>query len=209
MPTTSKSRLAEAKRLENLWAGSFGDAYVKRNADAGDGRDLFWSGILERYPLRNALEVGCNVGANLHWIARHLGPKQTYGVDVNEGALEILHGRLPGVNAISSPARDLPFRDRWFDMAFTCGVLIHQPESTLPLVMSEIVRVSRRYVLAVEYHAAEITEVPYRRRRGVLFKRDYRRRYQELFPELELVEEGFLGRDQGWDNATWCLFSRP
>jgi ubiquinone/menaquinone biosynthesis C-methylase UbiE len=129
-------------------------------------------------------------------------------VDVNEVALEILHKRLPGVNAISTPARQLPFRDRWFDLAFTCGVLIHQPESTLPLVMSEIVRVSRRYVLAVEYHADEITEVPYRRQRGALFKRDYRRRYQELFPELELLDGGFLGRDQGWDDATWCLFGR-
>ena len=206
MPTPSKSRLAEAQRLENLWAGPFGDAYVKRNADVGDGRELFWNGFLERYSVANALEVGCNVGANLQWIAKHVGPTHAYGVDVNEGALEILHRRLPGVNAISTPARQLPFRDRWFDLVFTCGVLIHQPESTLPLVMSEIVRVSRKFVLAVEYHADDIVEVPYRRQRGALFKRDYRRRYQELFPELELLDGGFLGRDQGWDDATWCLF---
>ena len=208
MPTPTKSRLAEAQRLEKLWAGPFGDAYVRRNADAGDGRDRFWSGLLEKYPVENALEVGCNVGANLQWIAKIVGPTQAYGVDVNEEALKILHRRLPGVNAISTPARQLPFRDRWFDLAFTCGVLIHQPESTLPLVMSEIVRVSRRYVLAVEYHADEITEVPYRRQRGALFKRDYRQRYHELFPELELLDGGFLGRDQGWDDATWCLFGR-
>ena len=203
-----KTRVAEAERLENLWAGAFGNAYVKRNAGAGGGRDLFWSALLERYPASSALEVGCNVGANLQWVVKHIDPTETYGVDVNEAALERLRRRLPAVNALSSPARELPFRDRWFDLVFTCGVLIHQPESTLPLVMAEIVRVSRRYVLAVEYYADETTEVSYRRQRGALFKRDYRRLYQELFPELEPLEQGFLGHDQGWDDATWCLFRR-
>lgn len=204
-----KTRVAEAERLESLWSGSFGNAYVKRNAGAGGARDLFWSSLLERYPASSALEVGCNVGANLQWIVKRIDPTRVYGVDVNEAALERLRGRLPAVNALSSPARELPFRDRWFDLVFTCGVLIHQPESTLPLVMAEIVRVSRRYVLAVEYHADQTVEVPYRRQRGALFKRDYAMLYQELFPELELLEQGFLGREEGWDDATWCLFRRP
>ena len=109
--------------------------------------------------MASAIEIGSNVGANLQWVVRHIPPADVYGVDVNQTALRRLRRRLPGVNAVASRARDLPFRDRWFDLAFTCGVLIHQPESTLPLVMSEVVRVSRRYVLAVEYYAEESTEV--------------------------------------------------
>jgi pseudaminic acid biosynthesis-associated methylase len=208
MPARRDGNGAEAIRLERLWAGRFGDAYVERNAEAGAGRHRFWRSLLERYPVASAIEVGCNVGANLQWVAQHLDAAAVYGVDVNETALVRLRQRLPGINAISSPARDLPFRDRWFDLAFTCGVLIHQPESTLPLVMSEIVRVSRRYVLAVEYRADETTEVPYRRQRGALFKRDYTRLYAELFPSLTLLDQGFLGRDEGWDDTTWCLFER-
>jgi pseudaminic acid biosynthesis-associated methylase len=208
MPARRDGSGAEAIRLERLWAGRFGDAYVERNAEAGAGRHRFWRSLLERYPVASAIEVGCNVGANLQWVAQHLDAAAVYGVDVNETALVRLRQRLPGINAISSPARDLPFRDRWFDLAFTCGVLIHQPESTLPLVMSEIVRVSRRYVLAVEYRADETTEVPYRRQRGALFKRDYTRLYAELFPSLTLLDQGFLGRDEGWDDTTWCLFER-
>ena len=74
--------------------------------------------------------------------------------------------------------------------------------------MSEVVRVSRRYVLAVEYYAEESTEVPYRLQRGALFKRDYARLYRELFTDLALVDQGFLSRDEGWDDTTWCLLER-
>ncbi|MBM4294249.1 MAG: methyltransferase domain-containing protein, partial [Deltaproteobacteria bacterium] len=154
-------------------------------------------------------EVGCNLGGNLAWIARRIPARQVYGVDINLAALNELHHALPEVNAIWSPARELPFRDRWFDLVFTMGVLIHQPESTLPLVMAEIVRCSRRYVLGGEYFAEETTVVPYRGQHDALFKRNYGRIYQELFPELRLVKEGFLSRDMGWDDVTYWVLEKP
>jgi pseudaminic acid biosynthesis-associated methylase len=137
-----------------------------------------------------------------------LPPKNIYGVDVNLKALTELRSALSEVNALWSPARELPFRDRWFDLVFTTGVLIHQPETTLPLVMREIVRCSRRYVLCGEYYAEHTTEIVYREQRGALFKRDYGRIYKELFPELRLCKQGFLGREQGWDDVTYWVFER-
>ncbi len=198
----------EATRLEQLWSGEFGDAYVERNRAAGERRASFWQEILAQFPVRRSLEVGCNVGLNLRWIASILAPHNVYGTDINLKALDELHHCLPGVNALWAPARDLPFRDGWFDLVFTTGVLIHQPEASLPLVMAEIVRCSRRYVLCGEYHAERTTEVPYRGQPGALFKRDYGRLYCELFPELALRRQGFLGRDQGWDDVTYWLFEK-
>jgi pseudaminic acid biosynthesis-associated methylase len=197
----------ETTRLEDLWAHDFGDEYVERNIEAGEGRDAFWHDLLDRIECESLLEVGCNVGANLRWIVDRVSPRDVYGIDINESALDTIRRRLR-VNAIWSPARELPFRDRYFDLVFTAGVLIHQPETTLPLVMAEVVRTSRRYVLALEYHANETVEVPYRGHEGALFKRDYGRLYAELFPELELVESGDLGKDEGWDEVTWWLFRR-
>jgi len=208
MPRDAKQPLSEAERLEELWAGSFGDAYKKRNEDAGVRRGVFWEQLLKSYQIRSVLEVGCNVGANLQWIHGHVDRNAVYGVDVNEEALRTLRQRLPEVNALWSPARQLPFRDRWFDLSFTSGVLIHQPESTLPIVMSEVVRVSRRNVLAIEYHADTTTEVPYRGEAGALFKRDYRGLYSALFPELRALDGGLLTASEGWDDATWTLFVR-
>jgi len=209
MNKKAESSAPESSRLEQLWAGSFGDGYSERNSEAGVGRNAFWDQILTSYDIHRVLEVGCNTGANLQWIVNHVDPAETYGVDVNQEALGRLRGRIPSVNAISSVARELPFRDRWFDLSFTTGVLIHQPESTLPIVMSEVVRVSRRYVLCGEYFATSTTEVPYRGHTGALFKRDYGRLYQDLFPELELVDQGLLGSAEGWDDVTWWLFERP
>ena len=64
-------------------------------------------------------------------------------------------------------------------------------------MMREIVRCSRRYVLCGEYYADELTEVPYRGQEGALFKQDFGALYQRLFPELQLVADGFLSPRRG------------
>lgn len=199
---------AETSRLERLWAEDFGDEYVERNREAGVGRDAFWRKLLSDVDVGSVLEIGCNVGANLRWIDGIVPSRAVWGIDINESALQTIRQRLPGINAVWSPARELPFRDRSFDLVFTAGVLIHQPETTLPLVMAEAVRCSRRYVLALEYFAEATVEVPYRGHAGALFKRDYGRLYRELFPELELTGTGALGHDEGWDDVTWWLFAK-
>lgn len=200
---------SEAKRLEQLWGGEFGDHYVDRNRGAGEVRAPFWQMILSEFPAQRALEVGCNVGANLRWVAQQVPPHEVYGIDINRKALAELRQTLPEVNALWSPARSLPFRDGWFDLVFTMGVLIHQPPDQLPLVMAEIVRCSRRYILCGEYFAEAPTEVAYRGQNGALFKRDYGRLYEQLFPELVLRTQGFLSRAEGWDDVTYWMFEKP
>jgi pseudaminic acid biosynthesis-associated methylase len=198
----------EARRLEQLWSGDFGNAYIDRNRATGEHRRQFWTEILKAFPARRALEVGCNVGGNLRWIAENVPSGGAYGVDINPKALEELRREVNGVQALLSPARELPFRDRWFDLVLTVGVLIHQPERTLPLCMSEIVRCSSRYVLCAEYFSETTVEVPYRGQAGALFKRDYGRLYAELFPDLALRKQGFLGKAEGWDDVTYWVFEK-
>jgi spore coat polysaccharide biosynthesis protein SpsF len=94
-------------------------------------------------------------------------------------------------------------------MTFTMGVLIHQPENALPLVMAEVVRCSKKYVFCAEYFSETEVEVPYHEQHGALFKRNYGKLYEDLFPELVLVEQGFLSREEGWDDVTFWVFRRP
>jgi pseudaminic acid biosynthesis-associated methylase len=206
--TERRPGASDAERLERLWAGGFGRRYAARNADAGASRGRFWADLLPRHRARRILEVGCNTGANLEWIAGLVDPSGVFGIDVSQDAVVALRHRIPTINAVCGVARDLPFRDAFFDLSFTTGVLIHQPDESLIQVMTEIVRVSRRYVLAGEYFAEAPVHVPYRGESGALFKRDYGRLYADTFPALRLVEHGFLGRDQGWDDVTWWLFER-
>jgi pseudaminic acid biosynthesis-associated methylase len=206
-PTMTSDDPREAERLEELWRGSFGDDYVERNQEF-EFRRPFWRDLIGAHPCDRVLEVGCNVGGNLRWIAELITAGRAVGVDVNGKALRQLQGIVPGVNAVWGAARQLPFRDAAFDLVFTMGVLIHQPDATLPVVMSEIVRASRRWVLCGEYFAERTTEVAYRGQDGALFKRDYGSLYARLFPVLRSVDTGFLGRDAGWDDVTWWLFEK-
>ncbi len=199
---------SDVERLESLWGGAFGNEYIERNRGAAASREPFWRGLLGEFPARKVLEVGCNVGQNLTWIATCVEPGNVFGVDINRNALHELRTSVPGVNAVWSPARELPFRDRWFDLTFTMGVLIHQPEESLPLVMGEVVRCSSRWVLCGEYYADQPTEVPYRGQEGALFKRDFGGLYASLFPELVLRKRGFLAKSDAWDDLTWWLFER-
>lgn len=204
----SNAEKPEVQRLEQLWSGEFGDAYVERNSRAGDLRGPFWREILEAFPASRVLEVGCNLGANLRWIADRLPPGEAYGIDINQKAIQSLHAEIPAINALLGAARELPFRDCWFDLVFTMGVLIHQPPEILPIVMSEVVRCSRRWVLCGEYFAEQPTEVPYRGETRTLFKRDFGGTYQRLFPGLTLRKKGFLSRADGWDDVTYWMFER-
>jgi pseudaminic acid biosynthesis-associated methylase len=208
--TSTRTSSNEAGRLEELWAGDFGNEYVDRNIAAYDRRGEFWLPLLDELQPTSVLEVGCNVGGNLQWITQRVNPTQVTGVDVNAKALRLLDRRVPGVRAINSPARDLPVPDRSIDFVFTMGVLIHQPEETLEKVMSEMVRASSRYVFCGEYFDTETVEVPYRGHAGALFRRDYGKLFAELFPfDLTLVREGYLSPEDGWDRVTWWLFERP
>ncbi len=200
----------ETTRLERLWSGEFGDAYVDRNLTAYGARGGFWLHLLDRYPCESVLEVGCNVGGNLQWIAQRVDPGHVHGVDVNDKALAMLRQRVPGAHAVHAPARDLPFVDASIDLVCTVGVLIHQPEESLPRVMDEVVRVARRYVLCAEYADDRTVEVHYRGHEGALFRRDYGGIYvQRHGGVLRLVERGFLTASDGFDDTTWWLFEKP
>jgi pseudaminic acid biosynthesis-associated methylase len=199
----------DAARLEGLWSGDFGDDYVERNRAASEGRRPFWEHVLGKVEAASALEIGCNVGGNLRWLAELLGAENVAGVDVNERALEVVRSEIPGVDTRVASARELPFADASFDLVFTTGVLIHQSPEELPRVMDEIVRTSRRYVLCGEYRADELEEVPYRGQRGALYKQDYGRLYQDRYPQLRLLEEGFLPKSEGvWDDVTYWVFEQ-
>lgn len=199
--------MSEAQRLEELWAGDFGDAYISRNSAAAEGRAPQWESILNRCPAQRVLEVGCNIGANL----AHIAPRtEAWGVDINPRAIRALTATVPVAGAGIASGRSLPFRDSWFDLTFTAGVLIHQSPDALPLVMAELVRCSSKWVLAAEYmveSGGEEEEVSYRGQDGALYRRDYGKLYLARFPELSLVDSWFTN-DATWDRTTFWLFRK-
>lgn len=196
----------EAERLERLWGEDFGDAYTIRNQDGYFLRKDFWLKIGTEYKPKKVLEVGCNAGNNLRWLGS-ASKADCYGIDINRSALRKGRITIPGLNLLYGKARDLPFKDGLFDLVFTCGVLIHQPEDSLRKVMSEVIRVSNRYVLTMEYHRPVRTVIPYRDEKDALFGDDYGGIYQREFG-LRSIANGTLSKSEGFDNVTWMVLEK-
>src|SRR5690348_18268289 len=96
---------AETTRLESLWAGDFGAAYIERNRILDDRRSTFWSRLVEDHRIQSVLEVGCGQGGNLRPIARILDARDVWGIDVSAEAVAIARDSAPSINAVTSPAR--------------------------------------------------------------------------------------------------------
>lgn len=193
----------------DVWRGDFGRAYTDRNIEDWNLRLPAFREMLEGLTLPRVLEVGCNRGHNLVALSELLGDSsEVVGVEPNPYAQQLARTFSSKVGVLQGNVFDLPFKDGFFDLAFTAGVLIHIPLADLPRALAEIYRVSRRYVLAMEYFAEEETPIPYQGRTDLLWKRNFFAQYQTQFPDLRLVREGFYGKDRGFDRTTWWLLEK-
>ena len=190
----------------DLWTGQFGDEYTERCGGDLDKRREFWADIIKMAKPYNVLEVGCNTGMNLAMMLPYMQEEDNlWGCDVNNKALAICHARNKWINAVRASGFDLPFRDGYFDHVFTCGCLIHQAPSEVERMMREIIRISAKYVLAVEYASDAFEEIPYRGCNEALFKGPYGKIYESKYG-LRLIATGFLTKKEGFDDTTsWFL----
>jgi len=173
----------------SAWAGELGIHYTDRNEIDWKSHLPIWKEMLQGIPLDTVLEVGCNRGHNLKALEFLLGKqKGIVGIDLNNYALD--KARANGLVVQLGDAASVPYKDNSFDLVFTRGVLIHIPLAKLPTVLSELYRVSGRYIMIVEYFADEETMVPWRKEIDLLWKRDFPRHLVQQFPNLKEIRSG-------------------
>lgn len=188
----------------DAWGDKFGEDYTKRNPSTpeemqglyrrrfGCERTAMNEAFLGGIPLSaRVLEVGCNVGMQLNLLTR-MGFKELYGAEINRFAIERsreLNRGLP-VSVVQGTAQCLPFRDGFFDLVYTSGVLIHIHPDDIPTVMREMARCSRRWIWGFEYFAERgHVEIPYRGQANLLWKTNFAMRFVDSVPGLRLVKE--------------------
>jgi len=100
---------------------------------------------------------------------------------------------------------------KW-DFVFTKGVLIHQNPDMLEKVYELLYNASNRYVFICEYYNIVPVEVNYRGYNSVLFKRDFAGEIMDKYPDLKLVDYGFVyHRDPNFpdnDDLNWFLMEK-
>lgn len=182
----------------DAWRGRLGIEYTLRNQPDVDEIREELGLMLDGVGLGTILEVGCNRGLNLKaldycgWVVM--------GVEPNQAARTL--AKKDGVTVIDGDICDLPFSSEAFDLVFTAGVLIHIPPDQIDRALDEMVRVSSRYVLAIEYYAKQETRKKYRG--DWLWKRPYGHMLRGRGLELQrggVAHGPFAG-------CSWWLFSK-
>lgn len=186
---------------EKIWGGKFGATYIGRNyLNLSDVkklyRDLYKMDVVKlnqafigQLPRSTKiLEVGCNIGMQLALLGK-MGFTNLYGVEINQAAVKTCRTINPSINIVQGSALDIPFKDSWFDLVFTAGVLIHISPRNIKQVMTEIYRCTRTYIWGFEYFAKKYTAIRYRSNRNMLWKADFARLYLKQFSDLCLVKE--------------------
>jgi pseudaminic acid biosynthesis-associated methylase len=189
------------------WVKEFGNEYTQRNllaAEEVENTYLLKFGLTRTsmnklfldFLDRNIriLEVGTNVGLQLNLLSK-LGFKNLYGIEINPSAIEISHKineNLP-VYIIRASAFDIPFKDEWFDLVFTSGVLIHIHPNDVINAIKEIYRCTNKHIWGFEYFSPEgYKEIVYRGKSNLLWKTDFKQLFLDNFSALKLMKEQFF-----------------
>jgi pseudaminic acid biosynthesis-associated methylase len=197
---------------EDFWAGEFGDSYVDRSQGlryvAAD--TALFARILGRTSgISSVLEFGANIGLNLLAIRNLIPDLELSAIEINAKAVAELR-KIPALQVFSQSL--VEFRpDRRWDMVLSKGVLIHLAPSVLESAYDLMYESSSRYICFAEYYNASPVEIPYREHTGKLYKRDFAGDMIDRYPDLRLVDYGFVYRhDPNFrqDDLTWFLLEK-
>ena len=192
--------MQETNRQLVKWAGNFGQEYTDRNRSSLSAMEKLYKrhfGMTRTEMNRSflnrldrsmrILEVGCNIGNQLLCL-RQMGFDNLYGIDPQDYAVELAKKRLKGIQVIKGNIFDIPFKDRFFDLVFTSGVLIHISPRNIKKALKEIYRCSGKYIWGYEYYSERYQEIPYRGEKHLLWKADFARLFKEVFPKLKIAK---------------------
>ena len=187
-----------------FWESEFGKEYTDRNTFSAsewnkwysenfgitkdDLNEKFLSDIKKDVRI---LEIGCNVGQQLLALQR-LGFTNLYGIELQSYAVEKAKEQTKDINIIKGSGFDTPFKDGYFDLVFTNGVLIHIHPNDIPTIMMEMMRVSNKYIWGFEYYNETPKQIKYRGHDGFMWKMDYAEKFAEINPAVNVVKMEIL-----------------
>ncbi|MGB8707619.1 MAG: pseudaminic acid biosynthesis-associated methylase [Dehalococcoidia bacterium] len=191
------------KQME-MWASRFGKEYTDRNPRSLQELESVYK---EMYGITRAemnarfigefdkdvrvLEIGSGTGMQLLCL-QEAGFKNLYGIELQPYAVELAKSNTRGINIIQGSAFYVPFRDGFFDLVFTSGLLIHIAPEDIGGVLDEIYRCTKSYVWHLEYYSPVCTSIPYCGHENLLWKTDFAKLFLNRFQDLRLVKEEYF-----------------
>ena len=197
---------------EIFWMGDFGTQYTVRHANNSliPSNIALFARILSRtHGVKSVLEFGANSGMNLQAIKHLIPDAKLTAVEINYLACLDLK-EWGGCDIHELSVFDF-LSDCQYDLTLSKGLLIHISPDRLADVYFRLYDSSRKYILISEYYNPTPVEVNYRGHSGKLFKRDFAGDMLDTYPDLSLIDYGFVyHRDANFrqDDATWFLMKK-
>jgi ubiquinone/menaquinone biosynthesis C-methylase UbiE len=199
--------MSEENEKRGTWNGDFGINYTIRNKIIPENLVPFFKRITKDLKLKRILEVGCNRGHNLVALS-YCDQYELYGIDINPYSI-LLAKENKEISFAVGNIFDILYKDNFFDMVMTIGVLIHIDPVDMKKALTELLRVSNKYYFMVEYNYNfnEFEKIPYRENVGL-----WRGNFKELVLEnfnVKLILEGEAGELDGFgDKRNYFLFEK-
>lgn len=198
---------------EAFWSGNFGDDYINRNSDIEirNAYEQLYRKIFARLDSFDSLiELGANIGLNIQALKR-VYPEAAYScVEINAKAVETLK-RISDLEIFHQSILDFTPTRQW-EMVLIKTVLIHINPDFLNHVYDLLHKTSSQYICIAEYYNTTPVEVSYRGHSKRLFKRDFAGEMLARYPDLNLVDYGFIYHQDREipidDDLTWFLIEK-
>lgn len=210
-------RLLGTKLGEKYWATRHlrkGDDWGNENNDwvrgYWDSRDhshrSFLIDRICKFSPFSILEIGCNCGPNLYLLAKKFPDAEIMGIDINSMAVQkgnewFTQEGISNVKLLVGKADNLrQFQNKSFDVVFSDAVLIYIGPDKIKKVIEEMLRVTRKALIFLEWHCFNSRSNPL----GLFvghWVRDYKTLFEEFVPKekiniTKLPKE--LWNDKGW-----------
>ena len=210
-PIASQHRMYSTPQ-EEFWAGEFGSEYIGRNQTEQllASNLAFFARVLKRTgAISSCVEFGANIGMNMRALKLLRPDLECRAVEINANAAKELREVIGDANVHEGSLLEVAPQPA--DLAFTKGVLIHLAPEVLPRAYDRLYATSTRLVLIAEYYNPRPVEVDYRGHENRLFKRDFAGEMMERFPDLSLVDYGFVYRRDpvfSQDDIHWFIMEK-
>ena len=198
---------------ESFWAGEFGTEYINRNQGAellASNLAFFHQAMSSAQKPKDCIEFGANIGMNLKALKLLYPQQEQFAIEINADAVNELRTIIPPENVFHTSILDYS-PAKQFDLVLIKGVLIHINPECLSQVFEALYHLTGRYLLICEYYNPSPVQIPYRGHTDRLFKRDFCGEMLDHYPDLRLIDYGFVyRRDPNFpqDDITWFLLQR-
>ncbi|MBI1978613.1 MAG: class I SAM-dependent methyltransferase [Candidatus Aenigmarchaeota archaeon] len=135
-------------------------------------------GALKTLEFKSILEVGCGFGRILKLVNNNFELEKIVGIDLSNDQIENAKNYIGDkkVELHQGSIYKLDFPDRSFDLVFTSEVLMHVPPDKIREAMKELLRVSKRHVLNMEFFKKDF--------KGNLAEHNWTHDYPRIYKEI-------------------------